>query len=62
MIITIFIDRYYSYKKWKNFEDILSSRKKKKRKNLFIQTSSVHSSRKARLQITSSFKAPQCFA
>ena len=37
MIITIFIDRYYTYKKWKNFEDILSSRKKKKRKNLFIQ-------------------------
>lgn len=32
MIITIFIDRYYSYKQWKNFEDILSSRKKKKRK------------------------------
>lgn len=46
----------------KTLKILLRQEKKKKRKNLFIQTSSVHSSSKTRLQIASSFKARQSFA
>lgn len=36
MIITIFINRYYSYNQWKNFEDIPSSRKIKRKEKIFL--------------------------